>query len=111
MIDSEQMTPEAELQALKDLVASDGWQVVQAHVEQAWGDRACLDKIDEALAKGTAIEDELAVTKRIRDTFRGVRAEAAWVRRRITELEAIVKAQRGRPAVFDRFAGLRRTPR
>lgn len=101
------MTPEAELQALKDLVQSDGWQVLQAHLEQAWGDSACLDEIDKAI-KGVDPIDELAVTKRIRDTFKGVRAEASWVTKRISELEGAIKKK---PiAIVDRFKGLRRVP-
>lgn len=111
MIDVDAMTHEAELQALKDLVESDGWKVLQAHVAQAWGDAACLQQIDATLAKDHDPGDEIAITRRIRDTFKGVRAEASWVRSRITELEGIVKDKKEARSFVDRFAGLRRVPR
>lgn len=101
-------TPEAELQALKDLVACDGWDVLQDHLDTAWGDTACLAAIDHALEHAPP-EDELAITKRIRDTFKGVRAEASWVRRRIAELETALKHKP--TSIVDRFAQLRRVPR
>lgn len=108
MIDPHQRTPEAELQALKDLVACEGWDILQAHLETAWGSDACLAQIDKTLEKA-APEDELAITKRIRDTFKGVRAEARWVLQRIAELEAALKDKR--PSIADRFVNLRRVPR
>jgi hypothetical protein len=109
MITAETRSHEAQLEALKELAASEGWAIYQEHVAQAWGAEECLEQIDKALV-GASPEEELAITKRIRDTFKGVRAEATWVSRRITALEAIVKEQR-KPALVDRFAGLRRVPR
>lgn len=112
MIVTDSRTPESELQALKDLVACDGWDLLRAHLDTAWGPEACLERIDAAikdLRPGDELA-ELAVTKRIRDTFKGVRAEARWVEHRILELEAIVK-ERQKPSLVDRFAGLRRVPR
>jgi hypothetical protein len=102
------LTPDAELQALKDLVVSDGWQVLQAHLETAWGSDACLAAIDQALLRA-APEDELAITKRIRDTFKGVRAEASWVTQRVSELETGLKHKP--VSIVDRFLQHRRVPR
>lgn len=107
MIGTEKRSPEAELQALQELVTCDGWDVLQAHLDAAWGAEACLAAIDAALTKHVRPEDELAVTKRIRDTFKGVRAEAGWVKQRIAELETAVKAKAATPTE-DRFAHLRR---
>lgn len=109
MITSEKRTPEAELEALKDLVASDGWQVLQEHLAQAWGPEAYERAIDGALAKDHDPSDEIAITRRIRDTFKGVRAEAAWVTTRIGELQAAVKRKHA-PSV-DPFAHVRRVVR
>lgn len=112
MIVAETLTPESELQALQDLVACDGWDVLQTHLDRAWGAEACIEAIDKAikdLRPGDELA-ELAVTKRIRDTFKGVRAESGWVTHRIQELQAIV-AERKKPAILDRFAGFRRVPR
>lgn len=103
-------TPEAELQALQDLIACDGWDVLQEHLASAWGAEACLARIDDALT-GVGPEDELAITKRIRDTFKGVRAEASWVKQRIAELEAAVKTRKASGSIVDRFAHLRRVGR
>lgn len=101
-------TPEAELQALKDLVACDGWDIYQAHIAHAWGADACIAAIDMAITNVTP-DDELAVTKRIRDTFKGVRAEATWATQRIAELEGAIKHK---PiATVDRFLQFRRGPR
>jgi hypothetical protein len=108
VIGREPRSHEAELQALKEMVAGEGWQIVQEHLESAWGDSACMAQIDRAIDKA-APEDELAITKRIRDTFKGVRAEARWVTQRIQELEDGIKAKTTK-SVVDRFTGFRRGP-
>lgn len=111
MNDTINMTPAAELAALTALVESDGWRLVRLHLDQAWSDAACLEQIDKALERGShSAEEELAITRRIRDTFKGVRAEARWVEQRIADLKGALENANTRASIVDRFKGLRRVP-
>lgn len=112
MRNDEKRTPEAELEALKELVASEGWTILQEHVASAWGSEAFERTLEEELTKDRSMSDQLALTKRIQDTFKGVRAEARWVALRILQLEAVIaEAKKQHATPLDRYAEFRRVPR
>lgn len=82
------LTAEAERVALEDLLKSDGWQVFKAHMDLAWGAEEFERRVDSELDKERADPmQELAVTKRIRDTFKGVRASLKWPDERLRALK------------------------
>ena len=96
------MTPDAQLAALKDLVESDGWKLYLAHVAEAWGPEAFERALDQAL-DGADPADETAVTRRMRDTFKGVRADVTW-----PETTIAVLSKPKASVVDDVFARFRR---
>jgi len=89
-------TAQAELDALTSLIESEGWQILTEHHEQCWGPVAFEAQVDQH-------PDEV---RRIRDTFKGVRAEHHWVQDRIAALQKAVS----RTALVDAFRDLRRGP-
>lgn len=92
-------TPESERAALEDLLQSEGWAIFTAHMGAAWGPEAYERQIDAAL-DGAPTDDEPAITRRIRDTFKGVRASLKWPEERVRTLKD-AKAQE--PQGFERF--------
>lgn len=80
-------TPEAECAALEDLLRSEGWELYVAQMKAAWGPEAYERRLDDALDGNVAPTDELAITRRIRDTFKGVRATLAWPEERVRALK------------------------
>lgn len=67
------------------MLQSEGWQIFMDHVRQAWGPDAFETAIDRVLAE-TPPDQELAVTSRMRDTFKGVRADLRWPEERVRVL-------------------------
>lgn len=79
-----------ELDALKALIASDGWQLYQQAIRGAWGAEACMRQIDQALA-GLPRGDQDAVNdtvQQIRASARAVQAMATWPESRVQTLQA-----------------------
>ena len=97
------MTPDAERQALIDMLRSDGWAIFAKHMAEAWGPAAYEHWIDKELDKPHDPVDEIAITRRIRDTFKGVRVSLKWPEERVKALTETKPA-----GVFD---GFRRGPR
>lgn len=100
------LTPEAERTALEDMLRSDGWVVFQRHMAARWGAEEYERTVDAALEAKHDPVDEIAITRRIRDTFKGVRASMKWPEERVKALKDAPKE-----TLTDRFAGLRRGPR
>lgn len=99
-------SPDSERQALEDLLRSDGWAIVMEQMQSAWGAEAYERRLDDTL-DGAKAEDELAITRRIRDTFKGVRASFKWPEERVRTLKAAPKQPGSGPA-YEQF---RRGPR
>lgn len=96
------LSHDEELQALRELVISDGWRVYLQHMQQAWGSEAFEEKLNSEL-EGLPIDERGSVTDRMRDTFRGVRAQARWPDFRIKELEGKNVASPHRPGIIERL--------
>lgn len=101
---------QAERRALEDLLQSDGWKLFAAHMATAWGPEEYERKLDALLeaadTRGALSPDEeIALTRRVRDTFKGVRASMRWPEERVRQLVDATKPKEG---AFDRF---RRTPK
>jgi hypothetical protein len=101
----EPVTPDAERTALEDMLRSEGWAIFTAHMGIAWGPEAYERAIDGELEKNRDPMDEIAITRRIRDTYKGVRASLLWPTERV---KALKDTKSGRS---DGFAGFRRGPR
>jgi hypothetical protein len=99
------LTPEAERTALDDMLRSDGWRVFMDHMSAAWGAEAMERALRESRAK-VSPEEWPFESARILDTFAGMRANFRWPAERVKALKDPPK-----PAIVDRFAGLRRGPR
>jgi LDH2 family malate/lactate/ureidoglycolate dehydrogenase len=92
-----------ELEALSALLASDGWALFLAAVEQTHGDTACMQQIDNAL-KAVDRGDHEAV----QDTVQQIRARAKAVQAMVRvpgERVKQLKAKKEKPGMFQ---GLRR---
>lgn len=100
------LTPEAERTALEDMLQSEGWAIFTAHMDKAWGADAFEHHIDTELKKEGDPMNEIAITRRIRDTFKGVRASLKWPKDRIDVLK-----QAPGHTLMDQFAHLRRGPK
>ena len=94
-----------QIEALKDLVRSEGWRLFMAHMEQSWGHAACETALRDSRQK-CAPEEWPFESSRILDTFAGMRASVKWPEEQIKTLQSS-KASR---LVPDRFALLRRGP-
>jgi hypothetical protein len=86
--DSPAERDQTELEALTDLVASDGWQRYQAHVESEWGAEAYARQIDATIARakhtGASVERELC---ELGAACRHVRLSVQWPLLRIAQLK------------------------
>jgi hypothetical protein len=103
---SEGLTPDAQLDALTEMVQSVGWQVYMQHVEAAWGPVAMEAALRAAKQNSTPEEWPFDST-RILDTFEAMRADLRWPEAQIEVLRKAVK--RGdATGVFDKW---RRGPR
>ena len=81
-----------ELDALRDLVQSDGWKRYREYIESEWGDSACIRKIDEALRHTPAGDDAI-----VDQTVLQIRASARQIMRVIewpTERLQILRGQK-----------------
>lgn len=99
------LTPDAERQALKELLESDGWAIYAQRGEEAWGSAACERALRES-RKTTDPADWPFESTRILDTFEAMRAELRWPAERIRMIESGEKTLK--QTVVDRFAHLRR---
>lgn len=100
------LSPEAEQQALKDLLESDGWAIYVRRGSSAWGPEACEQALREARKNADPAEWPFE-SMRILDTFAAMRAELSWPAERLRSLvsgEAVLRTK-----AADRFATLRRT--
>jgi hypothetical protein len=95
-----QRTPDATRQALEDMLRSDGWEVFESHMAIAWGAEAFERSVDQELEKNGDPMNEVAVTRRIRDTFKGVRASLKWPEEQIRKLKDGTPVE---PKGFERF--------
>lgn len=78
------------LDALKQLVASEGWQAFRAHAEQQWSDRFVLDRIRQAVS-GMPAGDELSQHESARNVLAAGEAVAQllkWPEQEIQKLGA-----------------------
>jgi hypothetical protein len=80
-------TPDAERQALEDLLMSDGWRVYKEHVAIAWGPAACEQALRDAKQNSDPAEWPFE-SVRILDSFAGMRAELTWPEKRHEALKA-----------------------
>jgi hypothetical protein len=101
--DSPAERDQTELEALVDLVGSDGWLRYVAHVEGEWGADAYARKIDSTIAtakaSGASVEQELC---ELGAACRHVRLSVKWPEGRIAQLKA------GKPKSLNPFANRRR---
>jgi DNA-binding transcriptional regulator GbsR (MarR family) len=97
-----------ERQALEDMVQSHGWAIFQAHVAKVWGPEAFESAVARALAECPP-DEERALTSRIHDTFKGVRATLKWPEEQLKALKA--GADRQKAVAADPFALFRRGPK
>lgn len=103
----DRLTPEAEREALKAMVQSEGWHIFMAHMNAAWGPAACEAALREA--KKLSPPDEWPFeSTRILDSFAGMRASVRWPDERIRQLGEATKAASAK--LVDTFAKLRRGP-
>lgn len=75
-----------ERDALKALIASEGWQQFCAYIDRNWGDAACFQRIERAL--GDSADPDLAsmTTQQIRTTAKAVREMVQWPTQRVQQL-------------------------
>ena len=83
---SDTMTATEQQHALTDLLESDGWKLYLEQVAERWGPEASEQAIDAALADCPP-DEEKALVSRIRDTFKGVRAQVQWPAERVRSLK------------------------
>ncbi len=78
-----------ELADLQDLVRAEGFRRFQAHVEQEWGDAACIRKIDEVLRQLTPGDRpaEQETVLQVRAAARQIQALVRWPEDRISQLQ------------------------
>lgn len=96
---------EAQLEALRDLVRSEGWRLFTRHMERSWGAAACEQALRESRAKCDPSEWPFE-SARILDTFAGMRSSFKWPEEQIKSLTAGQHAK----TLTERFTGLRRAP-
>lgn len=102
-------TPQAERDALEQLLASEGWAIVKEMVQAAHGPEAFERAFDDALrgVKPSEVLDfERAVTPQIRAAFQAARGVIAMVESRVAALK---DAERS-PKAAGRFGAFRRGP-
>lgn len=85
--DSPAEREQTELEALTDLLSSDGWLRFQAFIEQEWGAEAYARKIDQAIvaAKNAGHSAEGDICE-IGAAARAVRIAAQWPAKRLAEI-------------------------
>ena len=94
----------SEIEALADLIQSEGWTLFLAHIDAEWGPVAYARQIDKAIADGKLARfssEEIAESvSEIALAARKVQAAVQWPSRRLSELKA--KA-REKPGMFQQF--------
>jgi hypothetical protein len=106
-VTSEPLTPEAERQALEELVQSDGWHILMAHMDEAWGPEACEAALRDAKKNATPEEWPFETT-RILDAFAAMRANVRWPQERIRALKDGAPARVLKARIMDPFQKFRR---
>ena len=101
---TERLSPDAEREALKAMVQSEGWRIFMAHIDDRWGAAACEAALRDSV-KSVTPEEWPFESRRILDAFAGMRADVRWPEARIRTLGDAKK-----PGPLDRFAGLHRRP-
>jgi hypothetical protein len=95
-----------EIEALADLIHSDGWTLFLAHIDAEWGPVAYARQIDKAIADGKQArfsQEEIAESvSEIALAARKVQAMSQWPSRRLSELKAKAREKPGMFAQFKR---------
>jgi hypothetical protein len=102
----ERLSPDAERQALDELVSCDGWPIFRALVQQAYGPEAQIRAIDEAMTQLRPGDSELAVVTQIRASGKTALTVLDLPASRLRQLQQGLKGQAPGP-----FAAFRRGPR
>lgn len=88
-----------ELEALSELVTSDGWRLFRERIDAEWGSRAVMRQIDSAIvnSKGEPVENDI---REIAAAARKIQVAVQWPESRVKELKA---KGREKPGMFAQF--------
>lgn len=87
--------------ALRDLMASQGWQILTAYAQREWGAHAIVRELDARIADGLDLE---TVGRKLMAQRDGVHRLLTFPAQTIAKIEAHVEAAKGQAPVVRRRA-------